>query len=108
MTKAREAEWQERQDHNDAEAARWEVEVPDGWGNTRPSSPVHEDWPGVRVEDSTWPLPMDVVPLRPDSWPDLSVRDGVSVTVEVRTTLEGLEGHSACRSLLIIGYLSVS
>jgi hypothetical protein len=84
------------------------VEAPDGWGNTRPSSPVHEDWPGVRVEDGTWPLPTDVVPLRPDSWPDLSVRDGISVTVKVRTTLEGLEGHSACRSFLIIGYLSVS
>jgi hypothetical protein len=69
----REAEWKERQDHNDAEAVRWEVEAPDGWGNTYPSSPVHEDWPGVRLEDGTWPLPTDVVPLRPDGWPDLMV-----------------------------------
>jgi hypothetical protein len=84
------------------------VEAPDGWGNTHLSSPVHEYWPGVRVEDGTWPLPTDVVPLYPDGWPDLSVRDGMLVTVEVRTTLEGSEEHSACRLLLTIGYLSVS
>jgi hypothetical protein len=103
-----EEEWRRQEDHNDMEATRWAEEVPDGWGNTRPSSLVHEDWPGVRVEGGNLPLPTDVVPLRPDSWPDLSVRDGISVIVEVRTTLEGSEGHSACRSLLIIGYLSVS
>jgi hypothetical protein len=31
---AREAEWKAREAHNDAEAASWEVEAPDGWGNT--------------------------------------------------------------------------
>jgi hypothetical protein len=29
-TKAREVIWQERQDHNNAEAAKWAMEVPDG------------------------------------------------------------------------------
>jgi hypothetical protein len=64
-TLAREAEWREKEVHNDTEAAQWAVEAPDGWGNTCLSSPIREDWPGVRVEDGTWLLPTDVVPLRP-------------------------------------------
>jgi hypothetical protein len=88
------------------------VKAPDGWGGTRPSSPVLvcESWPGARVvEDGTWPLPTDVVLLRPDGWPLLSssVQDGISVTIELRTIVEGSEGHSACRSLVVIGCLSV-
>jgi hypothetical protein len=73
-TKLREAEWQEKQDHNNAVAASWAVEAPDGWGNTPPTSPVQEGWPGVPadVNQDTWPLLSDVVPLRPDGWPDLS------------------------------------
>jgi hypothetical protein len=48
VTKLREMEWQERQDHNDALAARWAVEVPDSWGDARSVSPnVEEGWPGV-------------------------------------------------------------
>jgi hypothetical protein len=109
---AREAERTEREVHNDEEATRWEVEAPDGWGGTCPSSPilVSKSWPSARVvENGTWPLLTNVVPLRPDGWPVLSppVQDGISVTIEVQTTVKGSEGHSACRSLLIIGYLSV-
>jgi hypothetical protein len=61
------------------------------------------------VEDGTWPLLTNVIPLCPDSWPVLSRagQDSISVTIEVRMTVEGSEGHSACRSLLIIGCLSV-
>jgi hypothetical protein len=39
---AREAEWKHREVHNDAEAAHWAVEAPDGWGHTPPTSPVQE------------------------------------------------------------------
>jgi hypothetical protein len=45
-TWVREAEWKEKEAHNDAEATQWAVEAPDGWGNTCLSSPVHENWPG--------------------------------------------------------------
>jgi hypothetical protein len=45
-TLVREAEWKDREAHNDAEAACWESEAPDGWGNTPPVSPVYEGWPG--------------------------------------------------------------
>jgi hypothetical protein len=108
----REAEWKEGGVCGGAGAAQWEVEAPDGWGGTRPSSPVlvHEDWPGAEiVENGTWPLSTNVVPLCPDGWPVLScaVQDGVSVTIEVRTTVEGSEGHYTCRLLMIIGCLSV-
>jgi hypothetical protein len=50
-----------------------------------------------------------VVPLCADGWPDLSV-GGVSeiqVTIEVKSSVGDLEGHSACRSLVFIGCLSV-
>jgi hypothetical protein len=46
----REDEWKEREAHNDTEAACWAVEAPDGWGNTPPTSPVPEGWPGVPVD----------------------------------------------------------
>jgi hypothetical protein len=70
----REAEWKRREGHNDAEVARWAIEAPDGWGNTPPTSPVQEGWPGVPVDTNreTWPLLSDVVPVRSDGWPDLS------------------------------------
>jgi hypothetical protein len=67
-TLMREAEWRENEAHNNREAAQWAVEATDGWGNTCPPSPIYEGWPCVRVEDGTWPLPTDVVPLRPDHW----------------------------------------
>jgi hypothetical protein len=41
-TLAREAEWKDREAHNNTEAARWESEAPDGWGNTPPVSPICE------------------------------------------------------------------
>jgi hypothetical protein len=46
-TKAREVVWWERQDHNDAEAAQWAVEAPDGWGGEEVARPIEEGWPGV-------------------------------------------------------------
>jgi hypothetical protein len=108
---AKEAEWKDRKVHNNAEAARWELEAPDGWGNTPPTSPIHEGWPGVPIDagSGTWPLPSDIVLLHPDGWPNLSppVQDGVRVTIEVESSVGDLEEHSACRSLVIIGCLSV-
>jgi hypothetical protein len=64
-TLAREPEWKRREEHNDAEVARWAVEAPDGWGNAPPTSPIQEGWPGVPVDANheTWPLLSDVVPL---------------------------------------------
>jgi hypothetical protein len=55
------------------------------------------------------PLPSDVVPLRPDGWPDLllSVQDGVKVTIEVKSSIRELEEHSTYRLLVFIGCLSV-
>jgi hypothetical protein len=49
------------------------------------------------------------MPLHPDSWPDLllPISDGVQVTVEVRSSVEEIEGYSACRSLVSLGYLLV-
>jgi hypothetical protein len=51
-----------------------------------------------------------VVPLHPDGWPDLSPHslDGVQVTIEVLSSIKGVEGYSACRSLVSLGCLSVS
>jgi hypothetical protein len=107
----REAEWKERGAHNNAEVAYCKVEAPNGWGNTPPTSPVHEGWPGVPIDANrgTWPLPSEIVPLCPDGWPNLSppVQDGVRVTIEVKLSIEDSEEHSACRSLMVIGCLSV-
>jgi hypothetical protein len=95
-TKAREAEWWKRQDHNDAEAARWAVEVPDGWGDVRTVSPiVEEGWPGIRPEDRGYPS--EEGPLGPDSWPDLLLPLSGGVLVTTMTTVEKEGGHSACR-----------
>jgi hypothetical protein len=83
----REAEWKWRDAHNNTEASCWAVEAPDGWCNIPLTSPVQEGWPGVSVDmnQETWPLLSDVVPLHPDGWPDLSplVQDRVRVTIEV-------------------------
>jgi hypothetical protein len=109
-TLAKEVDWKEREVHNNVEAAHWEIEAPNGWGSTRPTSPIHKGWPSTEiVEDGTWPLLSDVVPLCPDSWPDLSlpVQDGIQVTIKVKTSVEESEGHSACRSLVFLGCLSV-
>jgi hypothetical protein len=110
-TLAREAEWKWRDTHNDTEAARWAVEAPDGWGNTPPTSPIQEGWPGVPADTNqkTWPLLSDAVLLRPDGWPDLLplVQDRVRVTIKVVSSVRGIEEHSAYRSLVVIGHLSV-
>jgi hypothetical protein len=94
----REVEWKWREEHNDAEAAHWAIEAPDGWGNTPPTSPIQEGWPGILVDTNceTWPLLSDIVPLHSDGWPDLSppVQDGVRVTVEVVTSVGDFEDHS--------------
>jgi hypothetical protein len=93
VTKLREVEWQEKQAHNDAEAAKWAVEAHDGWGNTPLTSPVQERWPGVSA-DALWPDLSDAV--HPDGWPDLSLpSSGVLVTTTM--TVEKEKGHSACR-----------
>jgi hypothetical protein len=110
-TLAKEAKWKDREAHNDAEAACWEVKAPDGWGITPPTSPIHEGWPSVPIDagSGTWPLPSNIVPLHPDGWPDLSppVQDRVRVTFEVKSSVGDSEEHSTCRSLVIIGCLSV-
>jgi hypothetical protein len=81
---AREAEWEEQEAHNDVEVTHWVVDPPDGWGNTRPTSPIHEGWPGALVDKHVgiWPSPSKVVPTRVDSWPDVG---------------NSQEGHTACR-----------
>jgi hypothetical protein len=93
---AREAEWKCREDHNDAEAASWAVEAPDGWGGVKIVSPiVKEGWPGVRPEDHGYPF--EEGPLGPDGWPDLSLPSSGGVLVTTMTTVKPGEGHSACR-----------
>jgi hypothetical protein len=107
----REVEWKPREAHNDEEAAQWQVEASDGWGNTPPSSPIPKGWPGVQVDEwsGVWPAPSDAVSLRVDGWPDLLVSgaSGIQVTIEVKLSVGDLERHSACRSLVFIGCLSV-
>jgi hypothetical protein len=49
---AREVEWKACEDHSDSEAAHWEVDPPDDWGNTPPVNPNHKgsgDWPSQEV-----------------------------------------------------------
>jgi hypothetical protein len=101
-TLAREAEWEEREAHNDAEVAHWAVYPPDGWGNAPPVSPILQGWPGVVVDEhnGNWPSPSEVVPTCMDSWPDLStsVEGRIEVTIEVVTdTEDSQEKHIACR-----------
>jgi hypothetical protein len=65
-------------DHNEAAAAKWVVEAPDGCRDAPPTSPVDKGfWPGVQSEDH---------------WPEL---DGIQVTMTVTEKVE--EGHSTCR-----------
>jgi hypothetical protein len=96
----REAEWKEKEAHNDVEAARWEVDAPNGWGNTPPTSSIPKGWPSAQIDEhsGTWPLPSDVVPLCVDGWPDLSASgaSGIQVTIEVKSSIGDLERHSAC------------
>jgi hypothetical protein len=106
---AREEEWKRREEHNDAAAMSWAIEAPDGWGSMRPASPVVEEgWPGTWPEDWCFPR-LEDMPLRPNGWPDLSLptSTGVQVTIEVKLTIEEVEGHSACRLLMSIVRLSV-
>jgi hypothetical protein len=98
-TLAREAEWKRQEAHDDAAAASWEVNPPDGWGNTPPASPI---WPGASIDEycSTWPSPSAVVPTGTDSWPNLSasIEGGIKVTIEMVIDIrESQEGHTACR-----------
>jgi hypothetical protein len=102
----KEVEWKRREAYNDAVATSWEVEAPDGWGNASLVSPIVESWPGIQPNKcgGSFPCLSDVVPLRPNGWPDLSPHssDGVQVTVEVRLVIEELEGYSACRLLVLL------
>jgi hypothetical protein len=85
-TIAREVVWQERQDHNDMEAAQWAVEAPDGWGGNAVAKPIEEGWPGVQPEDR---------------WLDLPLPPSGGVLVTMTTIVEKEEGHSACRLLIL-------
>jgi hypothetical protein len=97
VTKARGVVWQERQDHNDAEGAKWAVEAPDGWGDVEVARPVVEEgWPGVQPEDCSC---FEGGPLGSNGWPDLSLPPSGGVLVTTMTTIEKEEGHSACRLL---------
>jgi hypothetical protein len=89
---AREEEWKRQEELNDIEAANWAVEARDGWGNTPPTSPVQEGWPGVPA-DATWPSLSDAV--RPGGWPDLSLPSPGGVLVTTTTTIGEGEEHSA-------------
>jgi hypothetical protein len=83
------------------EASHWEVNPPDGWGNTPPISPVPEgsgEWPNqealVDAEVAAWPhFPPSVL--------------AVKVTIETKSSIGDLEEHSTCRSPVLIGCLSV-
>jgi hypothetical protein len=106
-TLAREEEWRCREDHNDNEAASWAVEAPNGWGGTRPVSPIVEKvWPGTRPEDQCFPR-LEDLPPGPDGWLDLSIPTLGGVWVTMTTTVEEVEGHSTCRLPMLIVHLSV-
>jgi hypothetical protein len=82
--------------------AHWEIDPPDGWGNTPPASSIEEGWPGVLVDEhcETWPSLSNVVLTGADGWPDLStsIEGGIKVTIEVVTDLgDSQEEHAACR-----------
>jgi hypothetical protein len=94
VMKAREAVWQERQDHDNAEAAKWAVESPDSWGGVEVTRPVVEEgWPGVHPEDR---FSSEEGPLGPNGGLDLSL-PSTGILVTTMTTVEKGEGHSACR-----------
>jgi hypothetical protein len=92
-TLAREVEWKAHEDHNDAEAARWEVDPPDGWGNTPPVSPICEG-------SGDWPSQEELIDVEVTAWPRFSPNTlAIEVTIETRSSIgELVEGHSACRS----------
>jgi hypothetical protein len=107
-TLAREVEWKWREEHNDAEVASWAQEAPDGWGNTPPVSPIVDSWPHVQPEDQCFPVSDDLL-LCPNGWLDLLLptSDSIHITVEIRSIVKEAEGHSTCRLLVPLGYLSV-
>jgi hypothetical protein len=82
----RELIWKVREAQNDA--IQWGVDVDsegseEGW----PGVPSDARWSDLRLED----------PLHTHGWP--SVEGGVQVEVEVRSVIDEVEGHSACRCL---------
>jgi hypothetical protein len=67
------------------------------WGVDVESSALSEGgWPGVLV-DAVWPDLLLEEPLCTHGWP--SVSGEIEVEIEVRSVLEEVEGHSACRCL---------
>jgi hypothetical protein len=56
-TLVRDVEWKEREAHNDAKAALWEVEAPDDWGNTPPTSLVPKGWLRALLDDRSRAFP---------------------------------------------------
>jgi hypothetical protein len=67
------------------------------WGvDVELSASSEGGWPGVSA-DALWPDPLLEEPLRTHGWP--SVSGGIEVEVEVRSVIEDVEGHSACRCL---------
>jgi hypothetical protein len=88
--------WKAWEAQNDV--IRWGVDVDS-------STPSEESWPGVPA-DAVWSSPLPGALLHADGWP--SVEGGVEVAIEVcPDTVELQREHSACRSLMIIGCLSV-
>jgi hypothetical protein len=101
---AREVEWKACESQRDEEI---------GWGeDRRPSSPL-EGWPGVSEDDERrkeWAASESRVTTSYHSinrgWP--SIEGGVEVTIEVCSDASKHEKErSACRSLVIIDYISV-
>jgi hypothetical protein len=83
----RELLWTAREAQNDA--IQWGADV-----ESLASS--EEGWPGVPA-DALWPSLDEDELLRTHGWP--SVGGGVRVEVEVRSVIEEVEGHPACRCL---------
>jgi hypothetical protein len=81
----RELIWKAQEAHNDV--IQWGVDV-------ESSALSNEGWPGVPA-DAVWPSEDE--PLRTHGWPSIS--GGVQVEVEVRSVVDGVEGHSASRCL---------
>jgi hypothetical protein len=70
------------------------------------STLLEEGWPGVPA-DVVWPSPSVGDSLCTHGWP--SVEGGVEVAIKVCSdTVELQRDHSACRSLMIIGCLSLT
>jgi hypothetical protein len=86
-TVERELIWKAQKARNDV--IQWGVDVDS-------DSSSEGGWLGV-PSDLVWPDPLLKDPLRTHSWP--SVGGGVKVEVEVRSVVDGVGGHSACRCL---------